>query len=90
MTPRSITSPEALREQLAGVLDRGVAYEMCESNPDVGCVAAPVRDRDGRWVAAMSVSVPTIRHSAEAWPVWERLVREGATELSRRLGGAQR
>ncbi|ASO18395.1 DNA-binding IclR family transcriptional regulator [Actinoalloteichus hoggarensis] len=90
LTPRSITSAAALRAQLSEVRRTGVAYEMCESNPDVGCVAAPVTDHAGVWVAALSISVPTVRHREEAWPEWERLVRDGATELSRRLGSTVR
>ncbi|HEY8371389.1 MAG TPA: IclR family transcriptional regulator [Pseudonocardiaceae bacterium] len=90
LTPRSITSPAALRAQLAEVRRTGVAYEMCESNPDVGCVAAPVSDHTGAWVAALSIAVPTVRHREDAWPRWEKLVREGATELSRRLGSPVR
>ncbi|MCP2164198.1 IclR family transcriptional regulator [Goodfellowiella coeruleoviolacea] len=90
LTPRSITSIAALRAQLAEVRRTGVAFEMCESNVDVGCVAAPVTDHAGEWVAAMSISVPTVRHREESWPTWERLVRDGATELSRRLGSPVR
>ncbi|WP_418153822.1 IclR family transcriptional regulator [Actinoalloteichus caeruleus] len=90
LTPRSITSAAALRAQLGEVRRTGVAYEMCESNPDVGCVAAPVTDYSGEWVAAMSMSVPTIRHGEAAWQRWEKLIRDGATELSRRLGSAVR
>src|SRR6478735_8990950 len=51
MTPNSITDPAALREALTVIRERGVAVESRESNPDVSCVAAPVRDRTGRVVA---------------------------------------
>jgi hypothetical protein len=34
----------------------------------------------------MSISIPTSRHSEQAWQGWEKLVREGAGELSARLG----
>ncbi|MQA11940.1 MAG: helix-turn-helix domain-containing protein [Pseudonocardiaceae bacterium] len=87
LTERSITSRTALRNQLAEVRAAGAAYEYCESNPDAGCVAAPVVDAAGDWVAAMSISIPTTRHRDDAWPQWEKLIREGAAELSNRLGG---
>ncbi|EHR63798.1 IclR family transcriptional regulator [Saccharomonospora cyanea] len=87
LTDNSITSRTVLRQQLARVRDTGVAHERSESNPDAGCVAAPVVDAAGEWVAGMSISIPTSRHSDEAWPRWEKLVREGAAELTRRLGG---
>jgi IclR family transcriptional regulator, KDG regulon repressor len=90
LTGRSITSLAALRGELAEIRRNGVGYEMCESNPDVGCVAAPVTDTTGEWVAALSISVPTIRHTDESWPRWEKLVRDGAGELSRALGSRVR
>ncbi|RKN12040.1 IclR family transcriptional regulator [Streptomyces radicis] len=86
MTPNSITSPSALREVLAEVRERGVASEQRESNPDVSCVAAPVRDRAGRVVAALSVSVPMIRWSADRQRELVELAVKGANELSERLG----
>jgi IclR family KDG regulon transcriptional repressor len=86
LTEHSVTSRPALLVQLDEVRHTGVAHERSESNPDAGCVAAPVVDAHGDWVAAMSISIPTSRHSDEAWPRWEKLVREGAAELSARLG----
>ncbi|WP_049579137.1 IclR family transcriptional regulator [Streptomyces sp. SBT349] len=86
MTPNSITSPSALREVLAEVRTSGVASEQRESNPDVSCVAAPVRDRAGRVVAALSVSVPMIRWSADRQRELAELAVKGAGELSERLG----
>ncbi|GAB2978755.1 IclR family transcriptional regulator [Amycolatopsis acidiphila] len=87
LTPRSITSRSALLAQLDDVRRTGIAHERSESNPDAGCVAAAVVDARGDWTAAMSISIPTSRHSEEAWPRWEKLVREGAARLTLRLGG---
>ncbi|MGW9477253.1 IclR family transcriptional regulator [Saccharomonospora azurea] len=87
LTEHSITSRSELRAQLALVRESGVAHERSESNTDAGCVAAPVVDAAGAWVAGMSISIPTSRHADDAWPTWEKLVREGAAELTRRLGG---
>ncbi len=86
MTPNSITDPAVLRETLAGIRTRGVAVESRESNPDVSCVAAPVRDRTGQVVAALSISVPMIRWSDERLGELEQLAVKGAAELSERLG----
>ncbi|MEU0734999.1 IclR family transcriptional regulator, partial [Streptomyces lavendulocolor] len=63
MTSASLTDPDALRAELTAVRERGVATEHRESNPDVSCVAAPVRDGTGRVVAALSISVPIDRKS---------------------------
>lgn len=82
MTPASITDPAVLRQELAGITERGIAVEHRESNPDVSCVAAPVRDSAGRAVAALSISsisVPMIRWSdarAEELALSARVCRE--------------
>lgn len=86
MTPNSITDPAALRVELADIRERGVAVESRESNPDVSCVAAPVRDRSGRVVAALSISVPMIRWSETRRTELSRLAAKGAADLSERLG----
>ncbi|WP_434589097.1 IclR family transcriptional regulator [Streptomyces sp. A5-4] len=86
MTPNSITDPAELRAALAVIRERGIAVEHRESNPDVSCVAAPVRDSVGRVVAALSISVPMIRWSDERQADLEQLAAKGAGELSTRLG----
>ncbi|MFJ8129918.1 IclR family transcriptional regulator [Streptomyces hydrogenans] len=86
MTPRSITDPDALRAALAEIAILGVAVEQRESNPDVSCVAAPVRDRSGRVVAALSISVPVTRWDEARENELTALAVRGAGELSARLG----
>ncbi|MFE4914449.1 IclR family transcriptional regulator [Streptomyces sp. NPDC056652] len=86
MTPASITDPDVLRAELAEIRERGVAVEHRESNPDVSCVAAPVRDSAGRVVAALSISVPMIRWSDAREEELARLAVKGAGALSARLG----
>ncbi|MFF9909304.1 IclR family transcriptional regulator [Streptomyces sp. NPDC013457] len=86
MTPNSITGHDALRSALAEIRERGVAVEHQESNPDVSCVAAPVRDSSGRVVAALSVSVPVIRWSEGRERELAALAAKGAADLSVRLG----
>ncbi|GHJ37837.1 IclR family transcriptional regulator [Streptomyces sp. TS71-3] len=86
MTPNSITDPAVLRTELAEIRTRGTAVESRESNPDVSCVAAPVRDRSGRVVAALSISVPMSRWSDERRTELAGLAAKGAADLSERLG----
>jgi DNA-binding IclR family transcriptional regulator len=49
-------------------------------------VAAPVYQRTGTMVAAMSISVPNIRWDETRRAEWTELVRRGARQLSQRLG----
>ncbi|WP_309055762.1 IclR family transcriptional regulator, partial [Streptomyces sp.] len=86
MTPNSLTDPDALRAALAEIRILGVAVEQRESNPDVSCVAAPVRDRAGRVVAALSISVPVHRWHEERENELTALAVRGAGDLSARLG----
>ncbi|MGW6020283.1 IclR family transcriptional regulator [Streptomyces sp. NPDC055099] len=86
MTQNSITEPDALLAALADIRERGVAAEHRESNPDVSCVAAPVRDSAGHVVAALSISVPMIRWSEQREEELAELAAKGAGDLSERLG----
>ncbi|GAA4889588.1 IclR family transcriptional regulator [Streptomyces coeruleoprunus] len=86
MTPNSVTGHEELRAALDVVRERGVAVEHQESNPDVSCVAAPVRDSTGQVVAALSISVPMIRWSEEREAELADLAAKGAADLSASLG----
>ncbi|MFL6142946.1 MAG: IclR family transcriptional regulator [Labedaea sp.] len=86
MTPRSITSPRKLRAHLVEVRAAGVAFDDCESNDAVHCVAAPVYESSGAMVAGMSISVPNIRWDDQRRAEWTELVRAGAAALSQRLG----
>jgi IclR family transcriptional regulator, KDG regulon repressor len=88
MTPRTITTVGQLLPALDRVRRQGVAYEQDEANADVSCAAAPVYDHRGTTAAAMSVSVPTSRWRRRSRADWGRLVRDGAGELSGRLGYA--
>lgn len=85
-TERSITSAARLRAHIRETAARGLSVDECESNLDVCCLAASVRDHLDRVVAAMSISVPANRWTAENRAGWERLLVEGARELSKQLG----
>jgi DNA-binding IclR family transcriptional regulator len=58
-TRRTITSPDALRRELAAILERGWAVDAEEGNIGVSCVAAPVFGPLGEIVAAISATGPT-------------------------------
>lgn len=85
-TPRSIQNFETLERELATVRVRGYAVDRGERSVTTRCVAAPVRDRTGRAIAAISVSgtqesVPDERISELA-----SQVQHVAAQISYRLG----
>jgi IclR family transcriptional regulator, KDG regulon repressor len=61
LTSKTITSLEALQEELQQVRAQGYAYDLEEGVEELCCVAAPIRDHSGEVVAAMSLSVPAYR-----------------------------
>ena len=86
MTPNSITSIADLLVDLDRTRSRGYAIDNEESSPEVGCVAAAVRDATGEFVAAISISGPVTRVGGERRPELAARVMEAADGLSRRLG----
>jgi DNA-binding IclR family transcriptional regulator len=71
-TPRTITLPDPLRQQLAEVCRRGFAWDDEEYLDGVRCVAAPVFGIERHVVGVVSLAVPTMRAP------WDRLWRLGA------------
>jgi IclR family KDG regulon transcriptional repressor len=86
MTPNSITDPDRLRAHLEDVRAEGIAADVGESDSAMRCVAAAIRDHSGATIAAMSISAPMIRWTAQGQVEWTKLVREGAAALSARMG----
>ena len=60
-TARTITTHEALRQELAQVREQGFAINRGEWRETVGGLAAPIFDAAGRAVAAVGISGPTER-----------------------------
>jgi IclR family transcriptional regulator, KDG regulon repressor len=85
-TSTSIADLHTLRAELADVRRAGFAMDNAESTPDVRCVAAPIQDSSSQIIAAISISVPSSRMTADRLAECTILVRDAAVGLSRRLG----
>jgi IclR family acetate operon transcriptional repressor len=85
-TPHTITSREQLRDELARTQARGFAIDDEEYEEGVRCAAAPVFDRHGRCIAALSISGPTTRISRPRIYEVGAQVRAAAQACSRELG----
>jgi len=70
---------------LAEVRRRGWAFSVAQREAGVASVSAPVRDRSGRVVAAISVSGPVERLGRRPGPRFAPLVTAAAASLSGRL-----
>jgi DNA-binding IclR family transcriptional regulator len=84
-TPNTIRNLASLKRELQLIRKRGYGTDNEEYTLGVRCVAAPVRDSSGSVIAAMSVSVPTVR-DAVLRKDGPRLLLESADQLSRALG----
>lgn len=85
-TPRSLTTPQALEEELARVRAQGYAVDDEEYQEGVACVGAPVLDYRGLAVAAVSLSAPASRLRRLGDAELGQAVRRGTQALSREVG----
>jgi DNA-binding IclR family transcriptional regulator len=86
LTPNTITDQATLRAELDEVRRTGLAHDNCELDADVRCVAVAVHDFAERCVAAMGISGPAWRLSAQALKQKSRQLSAAAAELSALIG----
>lgn len=87
LTERTITNPAKLKEELA--LSRGRAFATDDEEHAIGlrCVASVIYDEYSEPMAALSVSGPAARISAERLMQLGETVRSYAAEVTAALGG---
>ncbi|ACQ82178.1 transcriptional regulator, IclR family [Beutenbergia cavernae DSM 12333] len=86
-TARTITTVDALHQEMAAVADRGYAIENEELALRRACLAAPIRGRGGDVVAAVSVSGPlSAMNLAEREDFLAMVLIEQADQISTALG----
>jgi DNA-binding IclR family transcriptional regulator len=88
LTPRTITSRARLDKEIGRIRARGWAAVEGELEDGLNGVAAPVFDTAGRCVAALSVSGPAYRLTAERLVEMGPHVEVAAREIGARLGGS--
>ncbi len=89
-TPRTLTTRDALADDLDLVRDRGYAVADEELEPGLVAIAAPVHSADGVVIAALSVSGPTIRLTPDRIAAVGALVQAQARAVSSALGYSPR
>ena len=85
-TPRTITDPLTLKRELDSVRLQGYAVDDLENEENVRCVAAPVRDRSGKVVAAVSSTGTVLSVTDQTIPSVIREVRRCGQQISHSLG----
>ena len=85
-TGNTILDPMELALELQKVRLSGCAYDNEEHEIGVRCVAAPVFDQQGKVIAALSVSGPTVRLTNNRIEMLRKMVQESAFEISAKMG----
>jgi len=88
LTPYTLTEQEALRADLVRVRSLGYSENINEAESGVASVAAPIRDADGRVVAAVSAAGPVQRLDGESLARHAGAVKSAGGAISRNLGWA--
>jgi DNA-binding IclR family transcriptional regulator len=86
LTPETITDLDALRSELDCTRARGYAMSIGERSPWAAAVAAPIRDRSGQTIVAVSVLGPSHRLTARKLKELGGQVIKVAGEISAALG----
>ncbi|MGE7272451.1 IclR family transcriptional regulator [Brevibacillus panacihumi] len=86
-TAKTITSADALAEEVAVVKNQGYALDNIENEEGIRCIAAPIFDFQGKIIASFSISGPSNRITMErVQDELVRKIRETSQEISRQLG----
>jgi DNA-binding IclR family transcriptional regulator len=85
-TEKSITEIPVLLREIEEVRRTGVAFDDGEFNPEVRCVAVPVRDFTGQVIGAIGISGPIWRLSMHALKTRAKVLQAAADQLSRDFG----
>lgn len=86
LTADTVTTAPALDAELARVRDDGHAVAVEEYEVGLNAVAAPILDRAGEMIAALSVSGPSYRLDEARLATLVEPLKAGAAEISRRMG----
>lgn len=81
-TTRTTIDLESLRASLKRIVEHGYAIDDEEFALGIRCVAAPLRDSEGRVVAALGISGPTARITPKHLTAYGRLVLEIAADFA--------
>jgi IclR family acetate operon transcriptional repressor len=85
-TEHTMTNMPQLLESLREVRREGFAMDLEEYQPGVICIGAPIRERAGAVIGAISVSMPKMRASEEHTAVARQEIVSAARALSEEYG----
>lgn len=81
-TEKTIASPDLLRQELKLVRARGYAVTDEEFESGIRAISAPIRDLDGKVIAALGLPFPASRFNAERVPEIAQALMDAANAVS--------
>ncbi|NDJ58880.1 DNA-binding transcriptional regulator KdgR [Enterobacteriaceae bacterium 4M9] len=85
-TEKTLDNVEQLLKEIEKVRTLHYAEDNEEQEPGLRCIAAPVYDRLGHIIAALSISFPTIRFDEEKMHEYVALLHRAGKNISEQLG----
>jgi DNA-binding IclR family transcriptional regulator len=85
VTPKTTTSAENLRQELAAVRRNGVAFSFEEYTPGIIGLACPILSSDGRPLGSLNIAMPAVRYGDGVRDRVAEALQRAAREISRRL-----
>jgi len=86
LTDKTIIDKKQLEIELNKIEQKGMGWDREENEKDVRCIAAPIRDYQGRVIAAVSVSSPAYRVNKENQDHLQEELITTCQKISSRLG----
>jgi len=86
LTEKTITNKEELEKELNRIKKQDFALDREENEKDVRCIAAPIRNYQGKVIAAISISSPIFRIDKNAQNNLKKALMETSRKISKRLG----
>ena len=86
LTEKTITDKGELEKELDKVREQGFALDREENEKNVCCVATPIRNHQGKVIAALSISSPTFRIDKNVQNNLKEALLKTSEKISKRLG----
>lgn len=88
-TPATVIDPPRIRALLREIASRGYAVTRSENHPEMGGIAAPIRDHSGTVTLACGIAIPVFRMTSELVAHCVPQVVRAANGISSDLGSLQ-
>jgi len=86
LTENTITDRRELEKELNKVKEQGFALDREENEKDIRCIAAPIRNYQGKVIAAISISSLAFRIDKNTQNKLKKAILETSKKISERLG----